>query len=82
MEVTAVVSVRKCLRPMQLSAFIAVIPLVHITETGHKCKAVFPLAQLADPALRVGIVKFIYALFVGKFPVQLISGMLACFTLR
>lgn len=81
MEVTAVISVRKRFRPMQLSAFIAVIPLVHVTETGHKCKAVFPLAQLADPTLCVGIVKFIYALFVDKFPVQLIRRMLACFAL-
>ena len=79
MEITAVISVCKRLGPMQLSAFIAVIPLVHVTETRHKCKAVFPLAQLADPALRVGIVKFIYALFVDKFPVQFISGMLTCF---
>ena len=72
MEITAFISVRQRLGTMQLSAFIAVIPLVHVTETGHKSKTVFPFAQLADPAFCISIVKLIYALFISKLPVQFI----------
>ena len=72
MEVAAVVSLRQGFGPMKFSAFVPVISFIHIAETRYKLKAVFPLAELADAAFGVGIVKLVHTLFILEFPVQLV----------
>ena len=79
MEITAFISVCQCLRPVEQAAIIPVIPLVHITKTGHKLKTVLTFSQLADAALRIGIVELVNTLLIIEFPVQFILRMLARF---
>ena len=72
MEIAAFIAVCERFSAVKPSAFIAVVPFIHIAQAGNKFKAVFTLSKLADTALSVGVIKLVHALLIVKPPVKLI----------
>ena len=78
MKVAAVIPLCQRFGTVQLSAFVSVVSLIHIAQTGNKFKAVLSDAQLTDTAFCVCIIELIHAFFIAKFPVKCIFRRLAC----
>ena len=72
MEIAAIITVCECFCAVKLSAVISVTSFVHIAKARNKFKTIFTLAELADSALGIGVVKFVNTLFVLKFLVEFI----------
>ena len=72
MEITAFITLTKCLGTMKLTSFIPVISLVHVAQAWNKLKAVFPLAQFAYSTFRISVIEFVDTFLIAEFPVKLI----------
>lgn len=78
MEIAAIIALREGFGTVQLAAFIEIASFIHLAKAGNKFEAAFFFTQLTDATLGIGIIKFILALAIFKFPVEGVFRVLAC----
>ena len=78
MEIAAIIALREGFGAVQLAALVEIASFIHLAKAGNKFEAAFFFTQLTDATLGIGIIKFILALAIFKFPVEGVFRVLAC----